>query len=884
MAKKEIVFLVFLSILFSCNKKEIAVNPPIDLKCENDTSPLGIDHPKPVFGWKLYDTAHGVMQSAYQVIVASTEKLIQEEKGDIWDSEKKLSDQSQFILYCGRPLESAKSYYWAVQVFDSAGNPSGYSKPAKFETGFMNNREWKATWIKSPKILEKHASVLFRKEFELSKKVLSARVYSTGLGAYELFMNGNKVGNQKLAPGWTNFDKRIQYQTFDVTSLLKEGVNAIGVINAKFWPGNDELMFIMQMKIEYDDGSVDWFYSGEGWKAHESPVVHCSYEGGEKYDARNEIPGWNKPGFKDRNWAEPRIENNKNSLVSQQLQPIVVKQELKPVKVFTPDNNRKVFDMGETMPGWVKIRLNEKQGKPIKLRYLTTFNNKDNGAGKVVATDEYICKGSKNEEWEPAFAYHIFRFVEVSGTTSVPDNNFLVGKVAYPDVSTIGYFNCSNELINNIYLAVVRTGRNNLVSMLTGLPDEDSRVGSPVSAQAYAATALYTFDMYRAFPKYIEDLCDLQGTDGRLHFLPGSGNGTFSPGWPDVITVVPLKTFLFTGDRRVLENNYPAIKAWHDSQQRESDAGSPPYMHNREGNGDLYELSSTPVKQIGSTYYFYSTSNLCKISEALDLPDEATTYMELAGFTKDQFNQSFLTYRTARYWAETQTAHLLPLAAGLTPLSHTDRVAGFIAAELRKNETHLTTGVLATQFLLPILSQFKYHELAYKLMTQTTKPSWGYMINKGSSTIWGSWDGVDEASCYQLALASAGEWLYAYLVGIRPDPKFPGFKHSIIDPEPVKHLDKAEARIETLYGRLAVKWEKKGKALAVIVEIPANTWSTLMLPVKKTKTARISLHGIVIINNGKATADCPAYIKFKGFDASMAILDARSGKYEFVVE
>jgi alpha-L-rhamnosidase len=456
--------------------------------------------------------------------------------------------------------------------------------------------------------------------------------------------------------------------------------------------------------------------------------------------------------------------------------------------------------------------------------------------------------------------------------------------LAIPDVETTGQFNSSNELVNKIYANIVRTGRNNLISTLTGMPDLESRKGSPISTQAYCQTALFTFDMKRAFEKYIDDLIDLQGTGGKIHFLPGNGEGTFSPGWPDVMAVLPWKTYVATGDRRILQNNYDAIKLWHNSQQRESDASSPPYMHNREGNGDLYSTEVTPVQPMGSSYYFYSSSTMSEIAKALGKNDEATSYMELAGFTKDQFNQSYLTYRVARYWAETQTAHVLPLAVGLTPLSHTQRVANFIAYDIIKNDIHPATGVLSTQFLLPLLSQYNHHELAYKLITQTSKPSWGYMVEKGSSTIWGSWDGNEESSNYQLAFASVGEWLYSYLAGIRPDSKYPGYKHSIIDPNPAGDLKWAEASLKTAYGKLSVRWEKMNEKLVVNVEIPANTWSTLMLPVKSSKSAVINFEGYSIVVNGKKAGNCPAFIKFRGFDANMAVLDVQSGKYKFIIQ
>ena len=875
-------------MLIACNNKETN-NPPVNLRCEEDNNPINIDNPNPAFSWQFADCTNGFMQYAYQVIVASSEKLLSEKDADCWNTGKINSNQSQFVIYSGRPLEPARRYYWAVQNWDSTGKATGFSQSAWFETGLMHARNWKALWIKAPAGNKNYSSVLFRKEINIEKKIASARIYATGLGAYILYVNGQNACRERLSPGWTLFEKHIQYQVYDVTSLLHEGLNAVGVVAGNFWNGSkdlnqvNEVKFIAQIKLDYTDGSQKWIYSGNDWKAHSSPVLECSYDEGEKYDARLEIDGWNQPEYKGKGWTGVETEKNTSNLIGQVIQPVVVKQEIKPLKFFKLEDGRFVADMGESVPGWVKIKVKCNPGRIIKLRYLATFNGKENKIGKVAGTDEYTCKGTDIEEWEPAFAYHVFRFVEISGMPYRPDSNTLIAVMAYPDVNKTGHFNCSNELITGIYNCIERTARNNLVSILTGLPDYDSRVGSPVSVQAFTASAHYLFNMNKSFNKYMIDLRDLQMINGRIQFLTDNKGGTNSPGWSDVMAILPWKSYLASGDKRILSNNYDAMNAWHNSQVKESDAAAPPYMHDRDGNGDLFSLDSSRIRPIGSCYYFYTTSIMSKIAEALGKSDEATSFMELAGFTKDQFNQSYLTYRTARYWSLSQTAHVLPFAAGLTPLSHTQRVADFIASDIRKKNIHPSTGILSTQFLLPLLSENKYHSLAYQLISQTSKPSWGYMVERSSSTIWGSWDGNEEASKYQLALASAGEWLFAYLAGIRPDQKYPGYKHSIIDPEPVGDLKFVSGSLMTAYGKLSVFWEKQGDKLIISVEIPPNTWSTLMLPVKNIRNAGIKLNEKTILEKGKV-GDCPDYIKFKGFDANMAVFDVGSGKYSLLVE
>jgi alpha-L-rhamnosidase len=884
--KKLLISATIVLTLFSCNTVKNNKNTitPENLTCETESHATGIDNLQPVFGWQLASTENNVMQIAYQVIVASSEDLLTPEKADMWNSKKVNSSQSQYVTYSGKPLESASRYFFAVQTFDSIGNESGFSKPNYFETGILKDTDWKANWIQAPKPLNKAVSVIFRNSISISKKIQRAQAFASATGAYNLFINGKRAGNQQLAPDWTDFSKCIQYQSIDVTDLLQNGENAIGSIAGKFWNKDEDypLQFFMQLKVEYTDGTNEWFITNNAWKCHPSPITECGFGLGETYNSKLEVSGWNNIGFHDAGWELTNISPSKHKLVSQQVQPVVAKGEIKAKNIYKSDEGAYILDMGETLSGWVKINATVSKGATIKLKYLSTYNFKDKKIGKIVATDKYIT-ATTTIDWEPEFAYHTFRFVEVTGLNASPDSNTVIAKVAYPDVANTGNFECSNNLINTIYMNMVRTGRNNMVSILTGMPDASLNIGSPVSVQAYANMALYTFDLRKGFVKYMNDLKLAQKNDGRINFNT-SETGSNSAGWPDVIVQLPWKTYIATGDKRILTNNYESIKAWHNSRERESDAMAPPYMYNKEGNGDIYSLENTSTTQIGSTYYYYSSTTLSQIAAAIGNTDDETVYMELAGFTKDQFNQSFLTYRKARYWAETQTAHVLPMAVGLTPLSYNQRIADFIAKDIKKNDTHLTTGALATQFVLPLLSQNNYHELAYKLMAQTSKPSWGYMTEKGSSTIWGSWDGVEESAPYQLALASAGEWLYSNLVGIRPDSKFPGYKHSIIDPNPAGDLKWAKASLQTAYGLLSAKWEKQNNKLIVDVTIPTNTWSTLTLPVANTKTARIELNGEEIIMNGKATENCPKYIKFKGFDSNMTVIEVGSGTYTFAVE
>ncbi len=882
--KNFIPVIIIITIVFSCNTHKNFENIPVQLTCESDTNTMGIEIPNPAFGWQLSDTSNGVVQGAYQILVASNENLLDEQKADLWNSGKIVSGNSQFVFYSGKPLEPMKQYFWKVQVWDTTGKLSGYSKPSWFETGLMNSK-WKASWIKPSENLKENYSVLYRHEFSTNKKINKATVYASGVGSYVIYINGKRLRTEHLAPGYTVFDKQVLYQIYDATSYLNEAENAIGSIVSNFWNNLENsnlaasLQFIMQMKIEYTDGSISWICTDKSWKSGISPVVKCDYDNGEIFNATLYSENWCKPKFNDKKWLPVSISKNKIKLTHSFLKPIEVMENISPLKILKKDGNIYLFDFGQEMCGWISLQEKFKKGTEIKIKYIS--ENQINTI-KDFATDEFISDG-KLSIWEPEFAYHKFRYVEISGLDSKPSEKTIIAKLAYPAINVTGQFSCSNKFLNKINEVIEHTGRNNLATMLTSLPETTSRTASPVNAQAYAAYALYHYKMGIAFEKYTNDLKDLQGKSGRLNLLQNNAKCTNSPGWGEVILVVPWKTYLFTGDRRVLEINYLAMKAWHSSQQHESDAQSPPYMHNVEGLGDLFALDSTSTKPIGSAYYYYASTLMNKITDAMGNPDDATSYMELAGFTKDQYNQSYLTYHTSRYWAKTETAHIIPMAVGLTPLSYVQKITRFIASDIHKRNDHSSTGVLSTQFLLPLLSENDENELAYKLISQTTKPSLGYEVKNGATEIWGSWDkNID--SPYQLAFASEGEWLYAYLVGINPDAKYPGFKHNIIQPNPVKDLKWAEASINTEYGLLKVKWEKLAEVLTLSIIIPANTSSTILIPVENSKTADIIFNNFEIVKKGKKTSQCPSYIKFRGFNAKMAVFEVGSGKYKFIAK
>lgn len=884
MIRKALIISLIALGIGACKKG--SENPPHNLLCDNQKTPISIDHNMPAFSWQMNSDKKAVLQSAYQILVASNEKLLNDEQADVWNSGIVKSDKSAYIACEGKELKSNTRYYWTVKTWDTSGFESGYAGATWFETGLMNKSDWKARWITAPDDLKSNSSVLMRKTISVDKKVARAKLYVTALGGYVLYLNGKKVGNNVLAPGWTNYKKTIQYQAYDVTKDLKDGKNAFGVYLGNLWYrsfgdsktlNSRKLKLLLQLEIEYKSGEKVTLISDENWKAGISPILQNNIYKGEQYDGRKELEGWLLPKFNDDEWPNAvKATEPEAKLVAEMEEPIQIIDEIRPSKFVRNGSNVITYDFGKNLTGWLKVKVKCQAGTSVVIKY----KNKQDETN-VQQVDEFICHGDGIEEWQPKFTCHTFRFIEITGA----ENPDAVACIIRNNVARRGEFNCSNPMINKIYSAIIQSQENNMTGTMQSCGNFRKCKGGTGSVQLFNTTACFNFDMARMNYKYMRDLSDCQFANGTVPVsLFSEKPEKAAPGWSEAMALVPWETYVYYGDKRILSDYYENITHWHKSQEKESDQTSPPCMHPSPGPGDKYALEKTPEGPIGSAYYYIGSLVVSKIANALGNQEDNDYYLDLSNYTKDQFNQSHMKYRTARYWAETQTAHALPLALGMCPIPYQKRVASYIAGHIRKHDMHPTTGIMGTKFLLPMLSSFGFHNEAIELISQNTYPSWGYMVENGNGTLWESWNKSDSLSDNSILLASVGEWMYAYVAGIRPDPKFPGYKHSFIVPGPGENLDWAEGSINTSYGKLAVRWDKKDTRLIVKINIPANTSSTLNLPVNDTKKAKIYLDGKLVISEGKKTADMPAIIKFKGYDAKMAVIAVGSGSYEFKIE
>ncbi|MBN1352742.1 family 78 glycoside hydrolase catalytic domain [candidate division KSB1 bacterium] len=1059
-----ITFLTAILFLLACGQKKQHFGSPINLRCEYQVNPLGIDVKIPRLSWQVNDTRRGALQTAYQILVASSESGLEQDQGDVWDSGKMHSDESVHVPFQGSGLGSKKRYFWKVRTWDAMDQPSPYSDIAFWEMALLQPKDWQASWIGKVEIRpekekwewkswiwhpKEHGvnvpvylrhtfnlpankpieravirttadnkfklllngkmvgsgdnlnevfefdakpllltglnvfaveaantagdicgfvlsmkieysdggvqffcsdaswktalsapvdwntiefndnswiaaramenwsgstwgrvdepytpprSVMLRTEFKLQKPVRRARAYVTGLGSYVMYLNGERLGNDIFTPGWTDYPTRLQYQTYSATALVKKGDNAIGVLLGNMWWSSGlgwkrnevysegPLKSLVQLSVEYDDGTTEEIVSDGTWKAHESPIVENTLYDGEKVDARLEEPNWHKPQFDDRNWeAVSVLDAEKAMLVAQQGPTIQITEELHPIARTEPQPGIYIFDMGQNMVGWARLKVRGESGTKVQLRFAETLQENgllytENLRG-AKATDTYILKGDGTEVWEPHFTYHGFRYVEVTGYPGIPAKDAITGCVIHSNPEVTGSFECSSDLLNQFQHNICWGLRGNLHSVPTDCPQRDERLGWMGDAQIFAPTACFNRNMARFFTKWMHDIADCQDADGAVHDVNPAivVSGPAKPAWGDAVVVIPWVVYQHYGDTRIIAENYPAMAAWVDYMK----AHSKNYLYERDGYGDWVAVVPSPKLPLSAAYYYYDTVLMSKMASVIGKSEDAARYAEMAEKIARAFNAKYLNAATNSYEGDTQTANLLPLAFGITPEELTAKVIENVAQDVIKRGKHLSTGFIGTAYLLPLLSQLGTHDLAYDVAAQETYPSWCYMVKKGATTVWELWNSDTEGpgmnSRNHFALGSVGEWYYQWLGGIRIDPYKPGFKQVIIAPRPVGDLTYAKAALETMYGKVECDWKITGKRLILCVNLPANTTAQIHVPIPDKTQPQITESGAVIYEK-KSPAAKVNQLKYIKSDAHAVMFQAGAGRYEFLVE
>jgi alpha-L-rhamnosidase len=827
-----------------------------NLRCEYLVNPLGIDVNSPRLSWQIRSEAINFKQTAYEIRVAESPSRLGKVKKLIWTSGNVISDQSVNVAYIGPKLEPKKRYYWQVRIWDSQKKVSNWSETAWWETGLTDPALWKAEWIAaSGKGPDDHHPVSFRKDFTCGKSIRSARLYCSSLGLYQVFLNGRKVSPDLFMPGWTSFNKRTQYQTYEVTAMLQTDNAITALVGDGWYRGNiggkvqqnyygDRLALIAQLEIAYTDGTIQQIGTDTSWQAGNSAIIASDIYNGETVDAGWAKESWDRYGFKSSDFIPVEVLNHpKNILVAQRSNPVRAITELKPQKIIVTPSGETVFDMGQNMVGWVRLKVHGKKGDHVVLKFAEVLDHSGNfyteNLRKAKATDEFILKGGEQETFEPHFTFHGFRYVKLEKFPGTPDLNTVTGVVIHTDMEPTGSFECSDTLVNTLHHNIQWGQKGNFLDVPTDCPQRDERLGWTGDAQVFAPTAAFNFDVAPFFTKWVADLAADQLPDGKVtDVVPDvrSGRGS-STAWGDAAIVVPWTVYQAYGDTRILEDQYTSMKAWVE------------YMRKRAGDDHLwtgdthygdwlafassgsdYPGATTETDLIATAYYAFSTGRLARIASILGKSEDAHVYGDLAQKIKAAFCEEFLT-PSGRLVSNTQTAYALALSFGLLPESMNAKAASYLAADVQKME-HLTTGFVGTPLLCQALSDYGYADQAFMLLMNREYPSWLYPVTQGATTIWERWDGLKPDGTFQdksmnsfnhYAYGAIGNWLYNYVAGIRIDPLRPGYKHFFLQPHAGGGLTHASAELKTMYGVIRSAWSLGSGEMTYTCVIPENS-------------------------------------------------------------
>lgn len=883
-----------------------------NLRCEYSVNPLGVDVAHPRLSWELVSPERATLQTAYEIQVATSEKDLSRAKL-VWDSGKTNGDASIQVPYQGPPLRSRERYYWRVQVWDDHAQTSSWSEPAYWETGLLQPSDWQARWITAslPEDPEKsNPSPMLRRLFEVQKSVESVRLYASAMGLYELHLNGARVGDQYFTPGWTAYDFRYQYQTYDVTAQIKAGKNCLGAILGDGWfRGNltwdskrnfygTKLALLAQLVITYKNGKQQIVSTDGDWKSSTGPILSSDIYNGETYDARLEQAGWSTANYDDRDWKGVTvIDSPKAKLVAAAGPPVRAMQEIKPVKIIRTPQGDTVLDMGQNMVGWMRVRVNAAAGTVITLRHAEVLDSKGNfytaNLRSAKQTDQYTASGRGVETFEPHFTFHGFRYVAVDGWPGELPLDAFTGIVVHSAVEPTGTFESSNAMLNQLQHNIIWGQEGNFVDIPTDCPQRDERLGWTGDAQVFAPTAMFLHGSASFYTKWLKDLALDQQDNGAVPFVipnvlsHATRKGeSGAAGWGDAAVVVPWTLYLSYGDRRVLEEQYSSMKAWVEYIRQQ--AGPRHLWNTRETFGDWLAYATNDADYPGATtdkdlvqtaYFARSTDLLRRTAEVLGKQDDAKSYGQLFDEIRHAFQQEFVT-PNGRLSSNTQTAYALALAFDLLPESQRKEAAARLAEDVRSFE-HLTTGFLGTPLLCQVLSDYGYLDEAYLLLNRKEYPSWLYPITKGATTIWERWDGIKPDGSFQdpgmnsfnhYAYGAIGEWMYSVVAGLGIDPAQPGYRHFFVAPHPGGGLQWVKASLHTMYGTASSAWEIKSNIMTTRVTVPPNSTATITLPGARLEDVK---------ENGIPLQQDPGVAWNARQEAHSASFEVGSGSYVF---
>ncbi|MGL9878711.1 family 78 glycoside hydrolase catalytic domain [Enterococcus sp. DIV0240d] len=836
-----------------------------NLKCNYQTNPIGIDDLRPCFSWQIKSSESAVLQQQYQIQVAFDENF-----NDIIWNNRSFSVDSVHIPYDGPNLKSRQRYYYRVKVWISEHHESPWSQVGFWEMGILTETEWKAEWIT---VKGRGTSAEFgsrspfscSKEFKIEKKIKKAIVYATSLGVYELKLNNIKVGTDYFTPGWTDYNHQIQYQAYDITSLLQSDSNKLSATVGEGWYsgylgwqkrkdsyGNINAIFV-QVHLDYTDGQEEIIISDSSWIGENCNIIASDLYNGEIYDAR-EIEG--NPG------KVIVLNHSKKELVAQQNEPVRIMEEIAPIALLKTPSGETVLDMGQNMVGWVRFKANGDEGRKLTLVHGEVLDqygnfyreNLRNAAQKII----YICNGEGEFEYEPHFTFQGFRYVKLTGFTEDIKLSDFKGIVLHSAMEETGAFSTSDAHLNQLQHNILWGQKGNFVDVPTDCPQRDERLGWTADAQIFARTASFNMNTALFFSKWLKDLAFNQYADGSVPLVvPDIVKGQIfitdtneeilktAAAWGDAAVINPWTVYLCYGDKKILEEQYTSMKRWINYIRSQ---GENEYLWDSGAQlGDWLALDNKPGSKFGATdesliataYYAHSVKIFSEIAKILYKFDDYKTYCELHKNIKIAYGEKFID-KEGDLTCQTQTAHIISLHFDLLPEQFKRDVAKKLVTLIKMKGVHLDTGFVGTPYICHALAENGYIEVAYALLFQLDYPSWLYQVENGATTMWEHWDGIKEDGSFwdtemnsfnHYAYGSIGDWMYQYITGI--DILEAGYKKTKIAPQPTKRLNNAKASLMTMYGVLSVSWEKNSNQFSLDVIVPHNTTAIIYLPLVK---------------------------------------------------
>ena len=910
----------FLLILFSALlfltacEEEKALLETSGLTVEYLVNPMGIDATTPRLAWKVEGAYRGARQKSYQILVASSLEKLNMNQGDLWDTGKVESSESIQIPYAGQSLTSEQACFWKVRIWDASDVAGPWSETNHWQMGLLDKNDWVAGWIgydaglkdkrhpvkpwgndfKRPDEYRPLPAPFMRYVFDLPKPVSQATLYATALGNYRFFLNNQRVGDDYFTPGWTNYNKRAYYRTYDVTALLQSGANVAGAILADGWyAGNvgnrgqkfygDKPRLRGQLHVTYEDGTRDTIVTSSRWKAAHGPIREADMQGGESYDARMVRRGWEEPTFNDSIWHHVDTTSSVDIELQAYPAPPVRRQvEIPPQEISRIAPGFYLVDFGQNFAGWTRLQLRGTPGLKVEQRFAEMLNGDNTlylyNLRSARATDTYICRDVSPVVWEPGFTYHGFRYVEISNYPGRLTKDKISGVVAFSDLDLTGNFHCSDTLINAYYQSALWSQRSNFFDIPTDCPQRDERAGWMGDIQVFAKAATYNMDVSAFFSKWLREVADSQYDNGRLPSMAPRIYSKTATGWGDAIIIVPWHLYQSYGDTRVLEEHYESMTAWMKYLEENSDAG----ICNVWSFGDWQHLEGEviPTELFSTAYFGHSADLLSRIAAVLGKKQDAERYRHLFDTVRKAFRDKFI-LSSGLLSGNSQTAYVLALKFDLLDEEQRTQAIKNLVKRLKLQQNLISTGMHASARILPVLSESEHLDKAYDLLANKKYPSWGFQIAREATTPWERWDGYLGAgrfndspnnSLNHFAFGAYTEWFYSTIAGIQSLE--PGYRKIRIAPRPGGKLTHATGEYESIRGKIVSKWEIANGRFQLSIEIPANTSARVVLPYGAPLEA--------VTENGNDIEDADGVMFVKAEENALHF-DVLSGSYQFEV-